>query len=84
MTISLASVAFRSLPLEAENRRLKDAYLPNLDRDLKLATLENKVEKLERKIELQDKLIKQHGLEQELKKITMQKNISLHSNFDIR
>lgn len=70
--------------LEAENRRLKDAYLPNLDRDLKLATLENKVEKLERKIELQDKLIKQHGLEQELKKITMQKNISLHSNFDIR
>ena len=73
--------------LEDENQSLReslDAYLPELNRDIQLATLENKVEKLEKTLKAQEELIKQHGLERELKKITMQKNISLHSNSDIR
>ncbi len=73
--------------LEDKNQSLReslDAYLPELNRDIQLATLENKVEKLEKTLKVQEELIKRHGLEQELKKITMQKNISLHSNFDIR
>jgi len=73
--------------LEDKNQSLReslDAYLPELNRDIQLATIENKVEKLEKTLKVQEELIKRHGLEQELKKITMQKNISLHSNFDIR